>query len=256
MPHNIFIRSKIPAISALISMICALSPSQPLADEPSVVIKNVDLSTHIRQAEHFTAIGETEKAAAEWEIVFTERLKLNPVDTWSLEMLGDLRYSQGQKDGAINAYQQLIAIDPKHEKALYHLGHLYHETGRHEQALRTLRQLLRVNTRHTDALNTLGYLLIEDPSTRSDGINLIEQAVSIEPENAAYLDSLGWAYYMQNKPKKALKYLLQADHRLQDPEIHNHLAEVYRSLKKFDEAQEHWRASLELKPDQPEIRQN
>lgn len=242
------------AVAAIILYLCFLPAPILGADETSIVIENVDLSAHIQQAEYYASIGEHDKAAAEWEYVLTERLKRNPLDTWSLEMLGDLRFSQGQRDGAINAYNQLISIDPRHEKALYNTGYLYYADHQREQAVQTLRQLLRVNPHHADALNTLGYILIEEPSSRSDGIALIEQAVSIDPENAAYLDSLGWAYYTQNKPKKAIKYLLQANHRLQDPEIHNHLGEAYQALKKLDKAREHWSRSLELNPDQPEIR--
>ncbi len=39
---------------------------------------------------------------------------------------------------------------------------------------------------------------------------MIQRALKQEPNNGAYLDSLGWAYYKQNKLAEAEEYLRKA----------------------------------------------
>ena len=57
-----------------------------------------------------------------------------------------------------------------------------------------------------------------------EAISLIQRAVKQEPNNGAYLDSLGWAYYKQNKLAEAEENLQKADGKVaHDPTILGHL---------------------------------
>ena len=61
-----------------------------------------------------------------------------------------------------------------------------------------------------------------------EGIELIKFAVSQEPQNGFYLDSLGWAYYKLNDLKKAIVYLERAiELEPQEMEITDHLGDAY-----------------------------
>jgi uncharacterized protein HemY len=66
---------------------------------------------------------------------------------------------------------------------------------------------------------------------------MIQKAVTQEPNNGAYLDSLGWVYFKQNKLTEAADYLrraiaLQGD----DPTILSHLGNVYLKLGQDEQA--------------------
>ena len=75
---------------------------------------------------------------------------------------------------------------------------------------------------------------------------MIERAVKQEPENEAFLDSLGWVFFKQGKPAEALEWLQKAD-RLQkepDAEMQDHLGDVFFKLGQVDKAVEAWKKSL------------
>jgi len=62
-----------------------------------------------------------------------------------------------------------------------------------------------------------------DPMPLFVPIRVRKQALVLEPENGAYLDSLGWFYYKKGKFKEALSHLERAASFLTDPVIYDHL---------------------------------
>ena len=77
---------------------------------------------------------------------------------------------------------------------------------------------------------------------------MIKQALVFEPENGAYLDSLGWFYYKKVKLKEALSHLERAASLLSDPVIYDHLGDVFLKLGNADSAKLNWEKSLKLDP--------
>jgi hypothetical protein len=60
------------------------------------------------------------------------------------------------------------------------------------------------------ALNYLGYMNADRRGEVAEAVGLIEKAIALDPENGAYLDSLGWALYRQDKLVEAEEYLRRA----------------------------------------------
>jgi len=74
---------------------------------------------------------------------------------------------------------------------------------------------------------------------------MIKKAVELDPNNGAYLDSLGWFYFRQGKLQEAQDHLQRAiDRMASDPTVHDHLGDVYFKLGKTREAIAQWQASL------------
>ena len=68
----------------------------------------------------------------------------------------------------------------------------------------------KTNPRNPIALNNLGYFLVERNEKLDEALELIKQAVKIDPTNPSYLDSLGWAYFKLGKFTEAEKNLKEA----------------------------------------------
>ncbi|HOC03437.1 MAG TPA: hypothetical protein PKK91_08165, partial [bacterium] len=100
------------------------------------------------------------------------------------------------------------------------------------------------------ALNYLGYSMLIEDKNIDEAFTLIQKAVTLEPENGAYLDSLGWAYYKKGKYKLAEKYLIKAEKKEFDPEIYEHLGYVYYSMNNPIKAIYWWARCLEFTPKQ------
>jgi tetratricopeptide (TPR) repeat protein len=77
----------------------------------------------------------------------------------------------------------------------------------------------------------------------------IRRALEQEPENAAYLDSLGWVLYQQGRYQEALSHLERAmAHSADDPDptVHEHLGDLYDKLGRRAEAIASWERAIAL----------
>jgi tetratricopeptide (TPR) repeat protein len=75
---------------------------------------------------------------------------------------------------------------------------------------------------------------------------MIQKALDSDPDNGAYLDSLGWVYYRQERFELAERFLLRSLEQFKtDPVVHSHLGDVYFKLGKNAQAKEHWQRSIE-----------
>jgi tetratricopeptide (TPR) repeat protein len=78
-----------------------------------------------------------------------------------------------------------------------------------------------------------------------EAVDLIQRALLEEPHNGSYLDSLGWAYFKQNKLEDAEKTLRRALGRNRhDPTIHDHLGDVLARQGHAEQAAAAWERSL------------
>ena len=74
---------------------------------------------------------------------------------------------------------------------------------------------------------------------------MVKRALKEEPYSGAYLDSLGWVYYKQNKFGEAEATLRKAVERdSHDPTIHSHLGDVYAKPGRTELAAAEWEKSL------------
>jgi tetratricopeptide (TPR) repeat protein len=117
--------------------------------------------------------------------------------------------------------------------------------GHRESARMHLRRVLELDPEHADALNYLGYLDVEQGINLDEAKLLIERALVIEPNNGAYLDSLGWLYYQLGHYEQALTYLQQAADLIEgDPTIYEHMGDTYFKLQDVQQAEYYWKQAL------------
>jgi tetratricopeptide (TPR) repeat protein len=98
------------------------------------------------------------------------------------------------------------------------------------------------------AYNYLGFMWADQNSHLDEAEDYIKRAVAAEPENGAYLDSLGWLHYRQGKYDQALAELLSAVAALKedDATVYEHIGDTYSALKQTTKALEYWQKSLAL----------
>ena len=100
-----------------------------------------------------------------------------------------------------------------------------------------LRRIIESNPRNATALNALGYSFADRSIRLVESEELIRSALTIEPDSAMILDSLGWVLFKQGKFEQAASELKKAFAKDPDPEIAAHLAEALWVLNRKDEAQ-------------------
>jgi len=193
----------------------------------------------------------------------TRAVRLAPDNATVLDRAGQIYVYTGQ-------YQQALATLEKARSHtgrpyLYEIGTCLLHTGQQEKGIEYLTRHLR-NVRLKYAahainqqgyalhLNNVGYAYAEADLQLPRALGLIRQAVSYDPLNPAFTDSLGWVYYKLNDLKDASFYLERAVRQsLHQPnaELNYHLAMVYiRQGRRANAARELKRA-LQIRPGYP-----
>jgi tetratricopeptide (TPR) repeat protein len=148
------------------------------------------------------------------------------------------------EQSAQKAEQMARGNDDK-ETAWFMLGAIYERQKKFDQAEQEFRKALEVSPGNASVLNYYGYMLADRGVRLEEATAMIKQAVTQEPGNGAYLDSLGWAYYKQNKLTEAEENLRKASERQKhDPTILGHLGDVYAKLGQSDQAAIYWERAL------------
>jgi tetratricopeptide (TPR) repeat protein len=79
-----------------------------------------------------------------------------------------------------------------------------------KQAIAYYEKALEIDQNNTTALNGLGFLLADDNIDLIRAIRLCKRAVEMKPENPAYADSLGWAYFQYGDLTEARRWIRKA----------------------------------------------
>jgi Tfp pilus assembly protein PilF len=116
---------------------------------------------------------------------------------------------------------------------------------RFDAAESMFREALAVQPDAAPVLNYLGYMNADRKVKVAEAVTLIERALALDPENGAYLDSLGWALFRQDRLAEAEDYLRRAAVKEGSAVVLDHLGDVLARQGKVAEALEFWNRSLQ-----------
>ncbi len=188
--------------------------------------------------------GEVDKSVADIRAM----LKSGPDDREVYLRLGIIYTRAKRYDEALDALAKAEQLATKPEDKAYVSflrGDLYQREKMFDQADAEFRKVL-ATTPATDpqaaaTLNYLGYMNADRGVKLEESLNYIKQALTFEPNNGAYLDSLGWAYFKLGKYDQAEENLTKAEsHMGTDPTVQEHLGDLYQKTGRLKLAAAHW----------------
>jgi tetratricopeptide (TPR) repeat protein len=188
--------------------------------------------------------GELDKSVAD----IRSMLKGGPEDREIYLRLGIIYTRAKRYDEALEALAKAEQLSTKPDDKGYVSflrGDLYQRQKRFDQAETEFKKVL-ATTAPTDpqsaaTLNYLGYMNADRGVKLEESLNYIKQALSFEPNNGAYLDSLGWAYFKLGKYDQAEESLTKAEARMgTDPTVQEHLGDLYQKMGRLKLAAAHW----------------
>jgi tetratricopeptide (TPR) repeat protein len=149
-------------------------------------------------------------------------------------------------EAAIHAAEKLQRDSQGKEMTGFLMGAIFERQKKFDQAETEFRKVLDLNPRNSSTLNYYGYMLADRGVRLDEATSLIKRALVEEPGSAAYKDSLGWAYYKQDKLPEAEELLRQAlQHEAHDPTILSHLGDIYAKMGKESLAEAQWQKSVD-----------
>lgn len=189
-----------------------------------------------------------------------DQLRRRQPATFALEYLTAVTYlEQKQPSNAVphlQAAEQLAQTGETNRLTssfYFQVGAALERSGTYDAAARYFEQALHLNPTNAEALNYLGYMWAERGTNLMRARDLIAQALQLEPDNDAFLDSMGWVLYQLGDYEPALEYLNRAVARLDAPDatVYDHLGDVHAARKEMDKARAAWAKSLAIEPNDP-----
>ena len=127
------------------------------------------------------------------------------------------------------------------------LGDSYADQENFEDADRVYELALRYDPQNHNAMNNYAYSLSVRETNLERAKELALRAIELAPENAAYLDTVGWVYFKLGDFDRARRFIRASlDTGEASAEVLEHLGDVYEALGNLDEAKKWWKQALEL----------
>lgn len=136
----------------------------------------------------------------------------------------------------------------------FRLGIIFEKMGDKDASIGQMRKVLELDPNHADSLNFIGYTYAEKGINLDEALELIQKALTIQPESGYIIDSLGWVYYQKGQYEKALDTLKKAFSLVsEDPTIAEHLGDVYFKVNNYEKSIEMYEKALSLNHQSSEI---
>ena len=156
---------------------------------------------------------------------------------------------RGMADRVFKVLDEAVAADPDNTELLYYRAMTGAEFNRLDVLETDLVRLLEIEPDNADALNALGYTLADLTDRYEEALHLIERALALKPNEAAFIDSLGWVQYRLKNYQPSIENLRKALSMFPNDEVAAHLGEVLWTVGQHDEARSVWNKALDDKPD-------
>ena len=107
--------------------------------------------------------------------------------------------------------------------------------------------LIESDTNDVQALNNYSYSLVERNIQLNKALAMAKKAIELEPNNAAYLDTIGWIYYKMDNVEKALSFIrksVELDNN--NAVVLEHLGDVLFSNNQIEEAMLFYLKALDI----------
>jgi uncharacterized protein HemY len=76
-------------------------------------------------------------------------------------------------------------------------------------------------------MNSLAYFIFTDNRNINEGMELVEKALELKPDDYDFLDTKGWGLYKQGKYHEALEVLQKSWDLRREKAIYNHVAYLH-----------------------------
>lgn len=175
----------------------------------------------------------------------------------SFATLGDTLRRIERNQEANDAYHKALALIPENSPALwliyYNRAITYHQMDQWPEAEADFRKALSFQPDQPQVLNYLGYSLVERAEKLDEALDMIERAVTAQPDNGAIVDSLAWVYFQLGRYEDAVEPMeLAATLEPVDPILLDHLGDVYWAVGREIEATFQWNRALSFDPEEGE----
>jgi tetratricopeptide (TPR) repeat protein len=169
-------------------------------------------------------------------------------DDYRVNFFLGIAYSRvGRNPDAARVLEKARQISPRDTEAIAQLALVYDSMKRNDDSDSLYEEALRINPEFSLALNNYAYSLAERGLQLERALGMARKALDAAPDNASYLDTIGWIYFRLGRYRDAETYVRKAIAKGEvSAVVHEHMGDIYFRLNDTDRALEHWNAALKL----------
>jgi tetratricopeptide (TPR) repeat protein len=130
-------------------------------------------------------------------------------------------------DTALKILNECLHLAPGDTEALNMAGFCYEKRKKYDNAISSYLQVIKIEPENFTACNSLAFIMAANGKDLNRALTLAKKAYNSNPENAAYLDTMGYIYLKRNEKSMAKKFIKEAYDRMPfSQEIRTHLNEL------------------------------
>lgn len=161
--------------------------------------------------------------------------------------LGSILSRKKKFTAAIHYLEKSDDKDPGNVQTMLALAGAYDETRQYNRSEKIYQELVKTHPDSPIILNNYAYHLSVQGVRLNDALAMVKKALQADPDNAPYLDTLGWIYYQIGDLPQAKAHIEKSLSINKDsPEVLEHLGDVYHKIGDQDAAEKYWRRALAL----------
>jgi len=183
-----------------------------------------------------------------------QSLEVWPENESLLYELADYYKIKKEYEKSLKTYEKLIKNFGENDRLLFLYASNLDKLNKWEDAKNLFLKLLKKNPEDTYTLNYISYRLSLRDEELGYALKLIKKALTLDPENGYFLDTIGWVEFKRKNLKNAVFYLEKASSILPNSaEILDHLGDCYFKLGRKREAIYQWKRALKYEDDNKTI---
>lgn len=167
--------------------------------------------------------------------------------------LGIAYYQKNDYQQTLNAYYAGLNIIPDENFFLRsdfygQIGDTYYQMNQMDQAYQAYDESLKYNERNIVVLNNYSYFLALDKKDLKKAERMSAQTIRMEPDNATYLDTYAWIFFVQGDYSLAKIYIEKAinNDTSESSELIDHYGDILFMMGDKEKAIEQWKKAKEM----------
>jgi tetratricopeptide (TPR) repeat protein len=162
----------------------------------------------------------------------------------------------GRHTDALLPLLKALVIDSVNINVITTLGLVYDELKMYEQLDELYEKALRLYPDNDLLMNNYSYSLSVRGVRLEFALQLAKKAIEANPNNGAYLDTIGWVYYQLGEYQRALEYIKSSlELEPKNSVVIEHLGDVYLKLGDTIQAKKEWQRAFELDDDNKTLKE-
>ena len=153
----------------------------------------------------------------------------------------------------MDIYKEGLTVIPKENMGLIsnfygQIGDIYYQIGEKEEMYKAYDEALKYNENNVFVLNNYSYFLTLDKTNLKKAERMAAQCIKLEPDNATYLDTYAWVFFMQGNYTLAKIYIENALSKdtEKSAELVDHYGDILFMSGDKEKAIEQWKKAKEM----------